>query len=602
MTDTDSDSLVASPVKPGAKWLRRGFLLAIVLGCAVAISPSPADPDLWGHVQYGRDVLTDGQIHATTTYSYTANGYRWINHENLAELLLAVGADTIGPTGLLLAKCLLGVFVILMIMSRAARQGAGLITMCAVALLVATNLAFHWAVRPQLLSYFYFTLMIALLTWCFRGWEGGWHLRLPRRKSDDDAAADSLSYSSRRMRCLWLMPILLMFWANSHGGFVAGVCIYLAYLTFRTVEVLSVRGRAGFGLARRFVLMMAAGVLATLVNPYGPGLHLWLVESLGVPRPEITEWHPPKLLTIGALQLWLIIGLFVSSMIFSRKSRDFTHLMLLGITLWQSLEHLRHLPFFAILFGFWMPAHVESLWRRLRSPQDDTELRASMTPRLRWVLAGGLCLTFALLGYRLYDRLSELRVEKAHYPVSAFQFMADHELNGKLIVTYNWAQYAIATFGSDSPDDGIVVSFDGRFRTCYPREVVDMNFDFVLGDGGPDQRHRSPKSGPFDPTRVLKVGNPDLVLISRGQPHSVRIMEENDEQWVLLYQDYLAQLWGRRSKFDDPASPHFVRPGDRIVSDERQTGTVTWPAYPVRGRKTYRIVNDSPRQPADSDS
>ena len=29
-----------------------------------------------------------------------AEGYRWINHENLAELLMALGADTVGPIGL----------------------------------------------------------------------------------------------------------------------------------------------------------------------------------------------------------------------------------------------------------------------------------------------------------------------------------------------------------------------------------------------------------------------------------------------------------------------------------------------------------------------
>ena len=58
-----------------------------------------------------------------STYTYTAEGYRWINHENLAELLLALGADTIGIVGLQTAKCLLGVLLLGLIAWRA--QAAG---------------------------------------------------------------------------------------------------------------------------------------------------------------------------------------------------------------------------------------------------------------------------------------------------------------------------------------------------------------------------------------------------------------------------------------------------------------------------------------------
>ena len=274
---------MSSPQKQGidrsSKWLQRAMLLAIILACAVAVSPNLADPDLWGHVRYGRDVLASGEIAPTTTYSFTAAGYRWINHENLAELLLAIGANTIGPIGLLVAKCLLGVAVILLIAAFARRQGAGLITVGCVALLVAVNLAYHWSVRPQVLTYFYFALMIALLAWSFRGWEGQW--QLPWRRGSQPEQPTSLKPSLEHLRFLWLAPILFLFWANTHGGFVAGYCIFFRHnLVCRLIEVLVCRGRAGFGMARRLTLMIVVAGLATLVNPYGPGLHLWLISVL----------------------------------------------------------------------------------------------------------------------------------------------------------------------------------------------------------------------------------------------------------------------------------------------------------------------------------
>ena len=72
----------------------------VVVAAALAMSPNVADPDLWGHVQFGRDVLTDGGIASTTSYSYTAEGYRWINHENLSEIVMALVADLAGPLGI----------------------------------------------------------------------------------------------------------------------------------------------------------------------------------------------------------------------------------------------------------------------------------------------------------------------------------------------------------------------------------------------------------------------------------------------------------------------------------------------------------------------
>ncbi len=64
-------------------WFERGLFAALLLTCLLAMSHHKADPDFWGHVQYGRDVIQDG-LPETTTYSYTTQDYRWINHENLS--------------------------------------------------------------------------------------------------------------------------------------------------------------------------------------------------------------------------------------------------------------------------------------------------------------------------------------------------------------------------------------------------------------------------------------------------------------------------------------------------------------------------------------
>ena len=154
-----------------------GLLILVALAGSLAMSPSVADPDLWGHVQFGRDSLQTG-LSETTSYSFTAEGFRWINHENLSEITMATVVDWFGPAGLLWGKFLLSLFVIGSILWFNFRQKVDLIPNAMIALLVAWNLGYHWSFRPQLSSFILFTLLVLVLQYCFASWRDQWHLRI----------------------------------------------------------------------------------------------------------------------------------------------------------------------------------------------------------------------------------------------------------------------------------------------------------------------------------------------------------------------------------------------------------------------------------------
>src|SRR5207244_4363642 len=121
--------------------------------------------------------------------------------------------------------------------------------------------------------------------------------------------------------------------------------------------------------------------------------------------------------------------------------------------------------------------------------------------------------------------------------------------------------------------------FDGRLRTCYPQSVADLYFDFLLGDQ-PAIRWRSSSSPPFDDTAILHLGDPDLSLVSRHFKHGVKVMRRSG--WVLLYQDGLAELWGRPDRYGNAARPDYVPPAARTIGSRLPRGYVRWPAFPVR--------------------
>src|SRR5918996_6316803 len=89
--------------KTTALTFRRFLHALLLLSVVFMISETTGDPDLWGHVRFGQDMLSHGTVYVPDTYSFTADR-AWINHEWLAEVLMAVAFDQLGSAGLNLLR------------------------------------------------------------------------------------------------------------------------------------------------------------------------------------------------------------------------------------------------------------------------------------------------------------------------------------------------------------------------------------------------------------------------------------------------------------------------------------------------------------------
>ncbi|MEJ7591396.1 MAG: hypothetical protein WKF77_07595 [Planctomycetaceae bacterium] len=206
--------------------MRTALIIAAILSAGLgAMTTNCADPDLWGHVQYGREVLRDGTLPQTTTWSFVAEGAGWVNHENIAELLLAWTVDTFGVVGLPVMKLILAVVILGLMMWTARLTQCEWLPIGVTVLLVASNLQFHWHFRPQILSYVSLAAMLTIWQRAFAG-------------PDATFGAIAVSTLGRQMRSLWLLAPLLCFWANAHGGFAAGVAILIAFHGMVSLQLL----------------------------------------------------------------------------------------------------------------------------------------------------------------------------------------------------------------------------------------------------------------------------------------------------------------------------------------------------------------------------
>jgi hypothetical protein len=215
----------------------------------------------------------------------------------------------------------------------------------------------------------------------------------------------------------------------------------------------------------------------------------------------------------------------------------------------------------------------------IRKELADTASRRNVTKRE----VAEFAVVAVLLSGMLTWSFGSFGVDRRIYPVDAIEFMAKNNLNGKLVVTFNWAQYALAALSPRT-----TVGFDGRYDTCYPQAVVDGHFDLLFGQDT-SRRYRGPDSGPIDQNRSLDFCSPDLVLMGREYPPAAVGFISTRGDWVVLYEDAQAIVWGRSSVYDDSTSPRYFPKSLRVSSDRMPTGIATWPGFPNRmGRNAFQ--------------
>src|SRR5919204_3798854 len=73
------------------------------IGACSVLLRTTVDPDLWGHLRFGLDVLASRHLSLTDQYSYTSD-LPWVNHEWLSELIMGAAFRAFGPAGLIAIK------------------------------------------------------------------------------------------------------------------------------------------------------------------------------------------------------------------------------------------------------------------------------------------------------------------------------------------------------------------------------------------------------------------------------------------------------------------------------------------------------------------
>lgn len=411
------------------------------------LSHTRTDPDLWGHVRFGHDIVSMRGLPAADSYSFLSDR-PWINHEWLAECAMHAAYAVAGPPGLVALKVLLLVGMLSAVFLALGRQsvtGASRDLLLAVVVLGTFGQINH--MRPQVFSLTAFSWLLVLLT----------------------------VVGSRRAR-LALIPALFAIWVNLHGGWIVGGAA-LALWTMCTLGAAVPRGEK--------LTLVGCGVLSlltTLLNPYGVKMWLFLWTTVGFGRAEITEWQPVFRLGATVLIVWSVVAgaaLIGAVRAMTRSElavRRVAVVLFLGLASFQ-VSRLR--AFFAIavvvLLGRELAAVLERFRRRREAPSHGRAAAAAAVAIAFALIAGG--------GVAVARNVGCVRMDSPGLPDPHVRdYIQAHQLRGRLAVWFDWGEYAIWHL---SP--ALSVSVDGRRETVYSDDVVRRHLMFYYV---PSTRHQ----------------------------------------------------------------------------------------------------------------
>ena len=479
--------------------LARRITVAVLalIALSVLFSAEIADSDFWWHLKTGQYIASSHRLPKPDPFAFTTPTgpaeaiVRDVNltHEWLAQTLLYLVYAAFGFAGVVVARVVLLLAFCVIAGLIVYRRGQGFQYAIAAASAVGIATYPFVADRPYLLTFVFVAGFVALL--------------------------DSAPRKAR-----WLLPPLMLIWANCHGGFVLGlavigVWVIAAFFTRRDLPQLAA--------------IFAVSTLAALFNPNG----LRVFEALMSYRHSfltstLAEWRPPSLWPPGTFSVFLVSAAAV--LIYRRNRVRLTDAILFVVFAALALLAGRN----TFLIAFAAPVLVF------------TYLPVSRKP-LRWsglgidaLAVSAIAVTIAING----RYTPQLRSADWEYPAGAARFLREHQITGRMFNTYEYGGYLIWTLW---PQQRVFI--DGRALS----ESVFRDYGRIL--------HFADSASGKSALDLLDQYGIDVILMNNFEyttgivyALSPALAEATDSPWKLVYADRTAVVFLRRPRQTSPPS------------------------------------------------
>lgn len=403
------------------------------------------DGDTGWHIMAGYEILKTGHIPHTNIFSFSSGNYAWLDISWLWDVIIAkihmlgglylVSAAAIFVNALMLAAltwfCL--------------RRGAG-----AVATIVTITVGLFMFVQAVLARphecTMAFSLIFLMVAYFFD--------KEPNRKC-----------------LLVILPVIMVLWANMHGGFFTGFTIIGAYfLQFLWQR----RWRDAFMLAFSGFLC----VIAIFLNPLGYHLFEGASRTLSGPlRNYISEWHSPHQPTD-----YIFVVIYALALLTGFKKHSPAEIILSLFWLLEGVMAVRNMPIFIILATPMVADAVHQIGMKRQEFRDkEAEYCKNFSrPVVRIQSFFWAFLAAVFFALPVWPKLIGFKPEKlVTYPKAEIDYAVSHYPERNFMNSYDLGGYVIYE------SQGKMKTFiDGRAETAFPSDVVDDYIKFRSNQPG----------------------------------------------------------------------------------------------------------------------
>jgi hypothetical protein len=480
-----------------ARTLLLGGVMIVTLSLFIA---SEQDPDFWWHIRIGRWMVDNGRLPSTDIFTFTVPTHVWTDHEYLTEILMWLVYRSAGPVGLSLAFGLL-TWAAFWILHRQVRRQPWVIGAVGLAIGAVAG-APIWGPRAQMITFF--------LTCLELYWLNG--------------------YLSGRSRTLRFFPLVMVLWANLHGGWVIGfVWLGVALVAELISWGWNPSNPAHRAHVRFLAIITVVSIAAVAATPHGFSLYPYPFQTQGsiAQQKLIVEWFSPDFHQVYLRPFEAMVFLVIVGFALRRPPLHEFLLTLVGLGL--ALQSVRNVVLFVAVATPVMINCYSAYWKELSAARG---WKFELPPRriFAMVTAAVLAVIALATAFRIYDSINPAKQQSmvaADYPVAAADWLDAHpELGTRMYNQYGWGGYLAYRF-YPQPDRKVFIFGEAALMG-----------DPLLNEYEDVQTLRSTWKQRLDEYKV------DYVIYNKGEALANVLATQSD--WKLVYEDTVAVIYVRR--------------------------------------------------------
>lgn len=467
---------------------KREFLLLILFIFIILICQTltynTIDMDYWARLLQGNAFWELGHILKTDPFSYTQT-HVWLDHEWGSSVIFSFIQNNFGFNGILLFRTILTTTIFALIFAiiklQTEKNSSFLNIAYSLFAIFAMPTIIQSGLRCHFFTFLFFTLFIFIL-------------ELVRKKNNN--------------KLLIILPIIMLFWSNIHGGCVSG----LGLLGIYTIgEFLNKKEY------KKYLLTLLCCLAVMFINPYGIDYVKFIFMATTMHRPFVTEWispfaHPN---TNFMLEFKILYAINFALILLNLKKlkTDFTRIFILTACAYLSFKYVKNTPFFIIVSFIFLYEYLTAFFTT-KMPQKTNKILT-------------LVLVFSSLFFIGKDAIGSLKYSfLTEQPLRIVEFIKINNLKGKIISPFDMGSYIAYKLYPD-----ILIYMDGRYEEVYYKETKDNLDDFFNVNDNWE--------------KVLET-NPDYIIVPTDALINDKLQENNT--YKLIYKNEINCLYSKKNK------------------------------------------------------